>query len=69
MAPSLPGTRISSQHWREHHTAFVRLSADRCLDRERLEAAAARIADADIDAFHQVGQVSEVVCDTAVIGN
>ena len=39
----------------------MRLSANKCLDIERLKAAVVRITD--IDVFHQVGQVSDVFLD------
>ena len=55
MATSSPRIRPSSG-WSEHHNAFMRMSADRCTDRERFKAALMQIKD--IDAFHQVGQVS-----------
>ena len=57
MAMSIPGTRTSASGWSEYHSTFMRMSADRCVDRERLKALAGRIAD--IDAFHRVGQVSK----------
>ena len=49
----------------------MRLSGDRCLDTERLEAAVVRITDKNIDAFHQVGQVSGILDggDTLIIGS
>ena len=56
MAMSIPGTRTSFG-WSEYHSTFMRMSADRCVDRERLKALAVRITD--IDAFHRVGQVSK----------
>ena len=56
MASRLTGTRISSE-WSDYHSSFMRLSAARCVDRERLTAAVLSIND--IDAFHKVGQVSK----------
>ena len=56
MAMSIPGTRTPSG-WSEYHSTFMRMGADRCVDKERLKALAVQITD--IDAFHRVGQVSK----------
>ena len=61
MASSLPGTRTTTTQWSGYHSEFMRLSANKCLDIERLKAAVVRITD--IDVFHQVGQVSDVFLD------
>ena len=56
MASRLTGNKTSSG-WSDYHSSFMRLSADRCVDRVRLMAAVLSITD--IDAFHKVGQVSK----------
>ena len=56
MASRLTGNKTSSG-WSDNHSSFMRLSADRCVDRVRLMAAVLSITD--IDAFHKVGQVSK----------
>ena len=56
MASRLTGNKVSSG-WSDYHSSFMRLSADQCVDRERLTAAVLSLTE--IDAFHKVGKVSK----------